>query len=96
MTNREAIETIKIAIAEVEWNYPMEYTVAFEIAIEALKKQIPMKPKEYEDKFYACPVCGNVVHHKWVKYPTKLMPKSVGLPYCLDCGQRLNWRDEDE
>ena len=96
MTYEEAIETIKIAIAEVEWNYPMEYTVAFEIAIEALEKQIPMKPKEYEDKFYACPVCGNVVHHKWVKYPTKLMPKLVGLPYCLNCGQRLNWSDEDD
>ena len=40
MSNREAIETIKIAIAEVEWNYPMEYAVAFEIAIEALEKQI--------------------------------------------------------
>lgn len=65
-------------------------------AIEALEKQIPKKPKEYEDKFYACPVCGNVVNHKWVKYPTKLMPKSAGLPYCLNCGQRLNWRDDGE
>ena len=65
-------------------------------AIEALEKQIPMKPKEYEDKFYACPVCGNVVLHKWVKYPTKLMPKLAGLPYCLNCGQRLNWRDDSE
>ena len=36
MTNKEAIETIKIAIAEVEWNYPMDYAVAFETAIEAL------------------------------------------------------------
>ena len=66
------------------------------IVSEALEKQTPMKPKEYEDKFYACPVCGNVVNHKWVKYPTKLMPKSAGLPYCLNCGQRLNWRDDGE
>jgi hypothetical protein len=36
MTNKEAIETIKIAIAEVEWNFPMDYAVAFETAIEAL------------------------------------------------------------
>ena len=67
----------------------------FGIVIKALEKQVPKKPKEYEDKFYACPVCGNVVHHKWVKYPTKLMPKLVGLPYCLNCGQRLNWSDEE-
>ena len=40
MTPQEAIETIKIAIAEVEWNYPMDYSIAFEMAIEALEKQI--------------------------------------------------------
>ena len=39
MTNKEAIETIKIAIAEVEWEYPMDYAAAFETAIEALEKQ---------------------------------------------------------
>lgn len=38
MTYEEAIKTIKIAIAEVEWNYPMEYAVAFEMAIKALEK----------------------------------------------------------
>ena len=40
MTPHEAIETIKIAVAEVEWNYPMDYAVAFEMAVEALEKQI--------------------------------------------------------
>ena len=38
MKPEEAIETIKIAIAEVEWEYPMDYTVAFEKAIKALEK----------------------------------------------------------
>ena len=38
MTNQEAIENIRIAIAEVEWEYPMEYAVAFEMAIKALEK----------------------------------------------------------
>lgn len=41
MTNEEAIKTIEIAVAEVEWNYPMDYAVAFEMAISALEKQIP-------------------------------------------------------
>ena len=36
MKPQEAIETIKIAIAEVEWEYPMDYAAAFETAIEAL------------------------------------------------------------
>ena len=39
MTPQEAIEIIDIAIAEVEWNYPMNYAVAFEKAKEALEKQ---------------------------------------------------------
>ena len=38
MKPEEAIETIKVAIAEVEWNYPMDYTVAFETAIKALEQ----------------------------------------------------------
>ena len=37
MTPHEAIETIKIAIAEIEWEYPMDYTVAFNVAICSLE-----------------------------------------------------------
>ena len=43
MTPQEAIETIKIAIAEVEWNYDMNYAVAFEMAIEALENWSEIK-----------------------------------------------------
>ena len=57
----------------------------------AVEKQKAKKPKEYEDKFYGCPTCGNVLLHKWEKYPTKLMDKKNGLPYCLLCGQRILW-----
>lgn len=49
MTNKEAIAIIKIAIAEVEWDYPMDYTVAFEKAIEALEKC---------EKIGTCKECG--------------------------------------
>ena len=38
MTNKEAIETIKMAIEEVVWTYPIDYTVAFEEAIRELLK----------------------------------------------------------
>lgn len=61
----------------------------------AVDKQTAKRPKEYEDKYYACPVCGNVLLHKWEKYPDKLMDKSNGLPYCLGCGQHLDWSDEE-
>ena len=65
-------------------------------AINALDKQIPKKPKEYEDKYYACPNCGNVVMMKWEHYNDVPMDKSNGLPYCLGCGQAINWSDEYE
>ena len=48
---------------------------------EAREKQIPYKPKEYEDKYYACK-CGNVLMHKWKKYNTELMLKREGLGNC--------------
>jgi len=37
MTNQEAIEIIKTAIAQVEWDYPMDYAAAFDMAIKALE-----------------------------------------------------------
>ena len=40
MTYKEAIETIKMAKAEVEWEYPMDYQVAFDMAIEVLNGKI--------------------------------------------------------
>ena len=57
MTNEEAINTIKTAIAEVEWYYPMDYAIAFEIAISALEKQTPKKPKECGEDWFVCPKC---------------------------------------
>ena len=61
----------------------------------AVEKQKTKKPKEYEDKFYGCPTCGNILLHKWEKYPTKLMDKKNGLPYCFGCGQKLDWSDKE-
>jgi hypothetical protein len=39
MTIDEAIETIRLAIAQVEWDYPMNYAAAFDVALKALQKQ---------------------------------------------------------
>jgi len=39
MTNQEAINIIKTAIAQVEWDYPMECAAALDKAIEALEKR---------------------------------------------------------
>lgn len=63
---------------------------------EAREKQIPKKPIEYEDKYYACPRCEGNLMYKWDEYPTKLKSKKYGLPYCLGCGQKLDWSEEDD
>ena len=39
MTENEAIKVIEIAIAEVEWDYPLDYAVAFEICYRISVKE---------------------------------------------------------
>lgn len=60
----------------------------------AVEKQIAKKPREYEDKFYGCCLRKCSLTQMGEKYPTKLMNKKNGLPYCLGCGQKLDWSDK--
>lgn len=90
MTESEAIKELQENI-----DLPFGSNVSKEaskIAMQALEKQLPYKPREYEDKYYSCK-CGNVLLHKWKKYPGELMDKKMGLPYCLNCGQKLDWSE---
>ena len=82
MMNEEAIKTIEVAIAEVEWNFPMNYAIAFETAISALEKQIPKKLPVI-DELYHCPSCGGMA---------AIMQ---GDNYCFNCGQALDWGDTE-
>jgi len=38
MTKEEAIEIIRMAIAKIEWEYSMNYSAAFDMAIESLSQ----------------------------------------------------------
>ena len=90
MTFKEAIKTIQIAIAEVEWNYPMDYSVAFETAIKALEKQVEKTPKKIGKQHYACPLCDSILNISYDDIFVYEMP----LPnYCETCGQSLGWVD---
>ena len=95
MTRDEAIKTINIAIAEVEWDYPMDYTVAFEMAIKALEKQVQKKPIKTKiatlnkspeaiswEQIHCCPRCkSNLVSQ---------------YKYCPQCGLEIDWSDDDD
>ena len=79
MTPEEAIRVIEVAKAECEWNAPLDYQTAFDVALKALKKQIPRKPQEGNVHIvYLCPNCGSL---------------DYTLPYCKYCGQHLSFKE---
>lgn len=87
MTSEEAITTLELAISEVEWNYPLDISVALETAMEALKKQIPRKPildTTFPSgvKWWRCPVCAynNI---------------ETNDRFCYRCGQALDWGEDE-
>ena len=88
MTYEEAIKIIKIAKAEVEWNYPLDYHIALNMAIEALKKQISKPPNIidwsglYDDGFveFKCPGCGDTIEYL--------------DDHCECCGKSIDWETD--
>ena len=89
MTPEEAIKTIRVAIAEVEWDYPLDYAIAFETAIEALEKQIPKKPREaVQSGFFWCPACSKAIK-------MRIEGSKINISYCPFCGQALDWRETE-
>lgn len=60
-----------------------------ELAINALEKQIPKKPKKSQSKLrylgtYMCPSCGGDFSGTGV------------ASYCYHCGQRFKWNDAED
>lgn len=87
MTVEEAITILKIAKTEVEWNYLLDYAIAIATAIEALEKQIPKKPislgEDIDRDVGQCPNCKEIID------------TYEDYKYCSDCGQAIDWRDEE-
>lgn len=72
-----------------------ELAEAMRIAIQALEKQIPKKPIRHavwED--FKCPACGSTEIRP---YDTEYREydKDCEFEYCSDCGQKLDWSDEE-
>lgn len=100
MTNEEAIETLQEKSLERCEAFGFdcgdcdkcEVTIAYDMAIKALKKQIPEKPIS-EERYYICPCCrGDLgVSDDDIFVYELPMPK-----YCDNCGQALDWSDTDD
>ena len=83
MTESEAIKWQK-QIGEVFKGFPLDIEEKMndscDMAMQALEKQIPKKPKT-DDRYvmYICPCCNDFV--------------KVSHNYCQNCGQKLDWSD---
>nr|DAG56950.1 MAG TPA: DNA-directed RNA polymerase II subunit [Caudoviricetes sp.] len=93
MTEREAINELH-KIRPRGGIIPQKRAEALDVTIQALEKQIPKKPT-YEGDGYAPD--GTLVYDTWIcpccdkRYEVDY----DDYDYCPDCGQKLDWSDED-
>jgi rubrerythrin len=88
MNIEKAIETLKDMRSIFGERSHNQYSLpALDLAISALEKQIPKKPKQYTDTFkmtyYFCPIC------EYVRI-------TGNQKRCDVCGQKIDWEVENE
>lgn len=82
MNNQQAIEELKFDCEQLGKAIPCDtghgqaINMAYGMAIEALEKQIPKKPKKC-DMTKICPECAHTI--KWC------------YDFCTGCGQAIDW-----
>lgn len=97
---QSAIETLKLMQSQVEWDYPMDYAVAVDMAIEALQKRIPEKPMisvdvDAKNLYYLyCPTCGILVGRGNKRLKTVDIYNKINKRVCGMCGQAIDWMVE--
>ena len=69
MTNEEAITTLTMMRVQIEWDYPMEYAVAIDMAIEALRSATDINVATKEPEIIHCRDCkhweGEYINGFW-------------------------------
>ena len=101
MKESEAIKELKYDCNELGKAIPCDtswgcsFENAYGMAIKALEKQMPKKPirhTAWED--FKCPACGSTEIRP---YDTEYSEydKDCKFEYCSDCGQKLDWSDEE-
>ena len=92
MTVSEAIKEVRFNMSTIGLNNKTAKRVseAKKIAIQALEKQIPMKPVKSEKQVvryvntYYCPICNLGITGTNI------------AKWCYHCGQKLDWSEESE
>lgn len=92
MTAQEAIRRIRDhnEVHSVrERNFAVYITEALNMAVEALEKQIPKKPRaSFQSGFFWCPSCGRAIKRR-------IEDSKINISYCPFCGRALDWSDTD-
>lgn len=90
--NKEAIINLKVILSEIiECEESICYVTDIDaeplrLAIKALEKQTPKKPV-YGAANIKCPNCGATLLYYF---------HSFKIDYCDECGQRLDWSEEND
>ena len=88
MTKEEVIKIVNenaVPVFPLQIEY-QDWLTAMGMVTEALEKQIPKKPINYDSVPHSrCPVCNNSV---------KIFEDAHEYHYCLYCGQAIDWSDE--
>ena len=83
---QNAIRHIQTAVDVDDW--------AKEIAVYAMQRQIPEKPREEKDKYSGnyvmyCPKCGTYVAYRDGR--TLVLSRFIGNSRCPECGQAIDF-----
>ena len=101
MTNLEAIKRIKehIAIHKYRESHAIHIVEALEMAISALEKQIPKKPKhidknkEFDGNWKkVCPTCLSMLIERITTSEVSDVIVYNRTPHCW-CGQAIDWEE---
>lgn len=92
MKESEAIEAIQFDLKIGGEIHSKVLRDAVDVAIQALEKQIPKKPQNKKYSFYPH---STLLKSKYGECPNC---KSIQVDdeYCANCGQKLDWSDENE
>lgn len=89
MTENEAVEAMQFDLKIGGEIHSQVLRDAVDVAIQALEKQIPKKVKNSGERIpfeWYCPTCGEILCDDGYK--------NTDIKYCEQCGQVLDWRDE--
>ena len=91
MKTEEAIKELNSIVFDAKFaisEYGCKTKIVFDMAVEALEKQIPKKPYIEEHDYgnaYVCTICETFIHY------VDDDDEHLRFDYCPSCGQKIEW-----